>query len=255
MPKPWGVTAVFAEHTGAQQPLDVDWSLERGVRTIASPHRPSSEPIVDEEVPLVAAESVPLDPPVDQALARGGQLEPPVEQPPTRVLPVTNQPVINVIQPPRAMAFATFWEFAVAVNRSDPAALALAGNGATADITMDGLELRKLLGMMWFRTVLTRLSADWRDRILAVLIESVTVPDHIVKVNRQPMHLRELSHEQLQEIGARTMVPDWVRADLDLLITVGRFWGADAVKRLRFVEAPERRGPSMVENLLERLRG
>lgn len=258
MPKPWGVTAVFAEYTGAQLPLDVDWSLERGVRTIASPYRPVSEPIVEEEVPFVAAESAPLDSRVDQTLARGGRLELPVNQTLAQSKPaegIDDRPVLNVIQPPRAMAFATFWEFAVAVNRSDPAALALAGNGATADITMDGVELRKLLGMMWFRTVLTRLSADWRDRILAVLIDSVTVPDHTVKVGRQPMHLRELSHEQLQEIGAKTMVPDWVRPDLDLLITVGRFWGADAVKRLRFVEAPERKEPSMMESLLERLRG
>ena len=76
-----------------------------------------------------------------------------------------------------------------------------------------------------------------------------------VKLGRQTMHLRELSYEQLQEIGSKTMVPDWIRPDLDLLITVGRFWGADAVKRFRFVEPPERREPSMVESLLERLRG
>jgi hypothetical protein len=36
---------------------------------------------------------------------------------------------------------------------------------------------------------------------------------------------------------------------------VGRFWGADALKRLRFVEAPERHEPSMMEALLERFRG
>jgi hypothetical protein len=69
------------------------------------------------------------------------------------------------------------------------------------------------------------------------------------------MRLGELSYEQLQEIGSKTMVPDWVRPDLDLLITVGRFWGADAVKRVRFVEAPERHEPSVMESLLERFRG
>jgi len=31
-------------------------------------------------------------------------------------------------------------------------------------------------------------------------------------------------------------VSDAIRPDLDLLIAVGRFWGADAVKRFRFVE-------------------
>ena len=152
-------------------------------------------------------------------------------------------------------AFATFWEFAIALNRSDPAAIALAGDGATSDLPIDGDELRRLLGMMWFRTALTRLSRDWRERILAVLLETATVPDHVVKVGRQTVHLRELSYEQLQEIGSKTIVADWIRPDLDLLITVGRFWGADAVKRFRFVEAPERHEPSMMATLLDRLRG
>ena len=161
----------------------------------------------------------------------------------------------SIVEAPRALPFTTFWEFAVAVNRSDAAALALAGNGAASDIPIDGVELRRLLGMMWFRTVLDRLSGHWRERVLNVLIESATVPDHVLKQGRQTVHLRELSYEQLQEIGSKTMVPDWIRPDLDLLITVGRFWGADAVKRLRFVEAPERHEPSMMETLLDRFRG
>jgi hypothetical protein len=92
---------------------------------------------------------------------------------------------------------------------------------------------------MWFRTVLDRLSRDWRERLLHVLIESATVPDHAVKRGRQTIHLRELSYQELEEISSNSSVPDWVRPDLDLLIAVGRFWGADAVKRFRFAEVPE----------------
>ena len=62
--------------------------------------------------------------------------------------------------------------------------------------------------MMWFRTVLDRLSRDWRERILHVLIESATVPDHAVKRGRQTIHLRELSYEELEEVGSKTFVPD-----------------------------------------------
>lgn len=235
-PKPWGVTALFAEYTGTHQPLDVDWSLERGVRTAAASPRVFSEPIAIDEVPQVAPEILAAAAPLaDRTI--------PVDQ--------SDQPII---EPPRALAFTSFWEFAVAVNRSDPAALTLAGDGATSDIPIDGPELRRLLGMMWFRTVLARLSRDWRERILNVLIDSAPVPDHAVKFGRQTMHLRELSYEQLREIGSKTIVPDWIRPDLDLLITVGRFWGADAVKRFRFVEAPERHEPSMMESLLQKLR-
>jgi serine/threonine protein kinase len=39
-------------------------------------------------------------------------------------------------------------EFAVAVNRSDPAALALASNGVTSDIPFDGTEVRRLINTM-----------------------------------------------------------------------------------------------------------
>ena len=226
MPRPWGVTALFAEYTGTQQPLEVDWSLERGVRTTAT----VVEPIAAEDAPLAAAES---PEPVKQRRDSSDQ---------------------KVVDPPRARAFTTFREFAVALNRSDPAALALAGNGATSDIPIDGTELRRLLGMMWFRTVLNRLSRDWRERLLHVLIESATVPDHVVKRGRQTIHLRELSYEELEEISSKTTVPDWIRPDLDLLIAVGRFWGADAVKRFRFAEVPERHEPSMMESLLHKFR-
>src|SRR5688572_12994544 len=49
MPRPWGVTALFAEYTGRQQPLEVDWSLEKGVRTTAGSHRTVGEPSAGEE--------------------------------------------------------------------------------------------------------------------------------------------------------------------------------------------------------------
>jgi hypothetical protein len=75
-----------------------------------------------------------------------------------------------------------------------------------------------------------------------------------VRFGRKTLHLRELSGDQLQEIRAKTMLPDDVQADVDLLITVERHWGADAVKRLPFVTAPDRSGPSMMESLLDRFR-
>jgi len=223
VPRPWGVTALFAEYTGTQQPLEIDWSLEGGVRTTAA----VLEPIETAAVPLAAAEShEPVKPGRDQ----------------------------TVVDPPRARAFATFWEFAVALNRSDPAALALARDGAASDISVDRTELRRLLGMMWFRTVFGQLHRDWRERLLHVLIEGATVPDHAVKRGRQTIHLRELSYEELEEMASGTSVPDWIRADLDLLVAVGRFWGAEAVKRFRFVEVPGRQEPSMMNSLLHKLR-
>jgi len=161
----------------------------------------------------------------------------------------------KVVDPPRR-AFATFREFAVALNRADPAALALAlaGDGAQSDIHVDSAELRRLLGMMWFGTVFDQLSRDWRERLLHVLVEGATVPDHAVKRGRQTIRLRDLSYEELEEMASGTSVPDGIRADLDLLVAVGRFWGAEAVKRFRFVEVPGRQEPSMMNSLLHKLR-
>ena len=226
LPRPWGVTALFAESTGTHQPLDIDWSLERGVRTLPSALRGAVEPIAIEDTPPVAAA-------------------------PAASLPAPAHQIVATPEPP---TFATFREFAVALNRSGPAALALAANGAAADVPIDPGELRRLLGTIWFRSVLTRLSRDWRDRMLETLIASEALADHAVKFGRKTMHLRELSYEQLQEIRAGAILPDDVQADLDLLITVGRFWGPDAVKRFQFVAAPERSGLSMMETLLDRFR-
>jgi cell division GTPase FtsZ len=245
LPKPWGVTALFAEYTGTHQPLDVDWSLERGVRQPRIPEPPRAivaTPAPDPE-PEPEFESEP-EPEPEFEFESEFESEP--ESEPER----EREPALEREPAP----FATFWEFAVALNHSNPAALALAGNGAAAELPIDPLELRRLLGTMWFRSALTRFSRDWRDRMLETLIASAAVADHTVKLGRKTMHLRELSYEQLQEIRAGTLLPDDVQAELDLLITVGRVWGPDAVKRFQFVAAPERSGPSMMESLLDRFR-
>jgi len=125
-PKPWGVTALFAEYTGAHPPLEIDWSLEREVRSAAVSHESVTEPVATEESSRALAES------------------------PTRA----GRPADHAhLEQPRGRPFSTFWEFAVAVNRSDSAALALASNGVTSDIPFDETEVRRLINTMWFRSV------------------------------------------------------------------------------------------------------
>jgi cell division GTPase FtsZ len=210
-PKPWGVTVLFAEYTGAHPPLEIDWSLERGVRSAAVSHESVTEPVTTEESSRALAES------------------------PTRA----ERPMDHGnFEQARGRPFSTLWEFTVAVNRSDAAALALASDGATSEIPFDGAEVRRLINTMWFRSVIPRLSRGWRDRVLDVLIDSVLLTDHPVKLGRRSAHLRDLSYAELQELETRIPVLDVVRPDLDLLIAVGRLWGADSVKRFRFSESP-----------------
>src|SRR5580765_7144142 len=64
IPKPWGVTALFAEDTGTQRPLEVDWSLEKGARTVTHPPR------ADAEAPALVA------PPADPSNRKVGKASP-----------------------------------------------------------------------------------------------------------------------------------------------------------------------------------
>src|SRR6185369_6010230 len=165
-PRPWGVTALFAEATGDHPPLEIDW------RFATSATRESVGAIAIEPVALTELPPQPV-----QVLrpAPGAPLAEPAARP----------------KPQPGPSFANFWEFAVAVNRSDPAALALASNGAKTAIPVDGLEIRKLLGTMWFREVVPRLSEEWRTRLLSALVDAVEIPNHVVKVGGRTPHLSE----------------------------------------------------------------
>jgi hypothetical protein len=50
------------------------------------------------------------------------------------------------------------------------------------------------------------------------------------------------------------MFPDAIRADLQLLIAVGTFWGQDALKRFTFTEMPKPKNDSRFASLLQPFR-
>jgi cell division GTPase FtsZ len=209
-PKPWGVTALFTEFTGAHPPLEIDWSLQRGVRSASGSNESMTDPVAAEDSSQVVTHSQARDAhPAAQATT----------------------------ETPRRRGFSTLWEFTVAVNRSDPAALALASSSVTSGIPFEGAEVRRLVTTMWFRSVIPRMSREWRERVLDVLTDSVVLTDHPVTLRRQPTRLRQLDYAQLQELASRMPLLDAARADLDLLIAVGRLWGADSVSRFRFSES------------------
>lgn len=209
-PRPWGITVLFAEHTGTHPPLEIDWTFEERV----------VPPIA---VPVIAA--------------------------PPETTPVTVPPARST-----APAFGSLWEFALAVNRGDAAALTLAGNGSDGGVPIDGAELRKLLGTVWFRSVFSRLSGSWRDRLFEVLIERVPVQNHLLRVGRHTVPLSEVSYSQLTDIVTRTDLPDSVRMDVQVLVAIGRLWGGEALQRCQFAgEAAA--VPSKFGTLLTGLRG
>jgi cell division GTPase FtsZ len=223
-PKPWGVTALFAEYTGDHEPLTIDWTIDKRISPLGVARDISTPPIaVAERVSSNAPSEIPL---VDPA---------PHERRPHAVSAhPAHTPSMEPEPPQPGAPFATLWEFAVAVNRGHPAALALAADSADADLAVGGGEVRKLLGTVWFRAVLPLLSPVWRERILRALVESASIPNHILKVDRRDMRLSDLGYERLKDLFAKSHVPDAARADVHLLLTVARFWGPDALGRFEF---------------------
>jgi cell division GTPase FtsZ len=222
-PKPWGVTALFAEYTGNHAPLAIEWGATPKPLPLARTH-PSSRSVVPE----------PESPPVAAAASKhnGHLLR------------------IEAKRPANEVSFSNLWEFAVAVNRGDPAALSLASNGAECQIPVEAQEVKKLLGTMWFRAVVPRLSEEWRRRLLDVLVAGVAIPDHVLRVDRRAAPLSGLTHGELNELLRKGHLPDAARADVDLMVIVGRLWGEEAVTRFQFVEAPSS-GDSRLMSLLQ----
>ena len=210
MPKPWGVTALFAEYTGNHAPIDIGWNVETEI-TVQDPPVPVVEELVVEQ------------------LVEERRSEQPASSP-------------------------SFWELALALNRLDPAALALAQDGAESQLTIDETELKKLLGTFWFRSVFPRFSQTWRERILSVLVESTVVPNHVLRVGRQEMRLSDIKYAQLREIFSQASVNDAMRGDLRLLMAVGSLWGPDSLSRFRFVNSSQMRESSRLSGLLQGFR-
>lgn len=234
-PRPWGVTALVAEHSGEHAPLDIAWPFATGF-----------VPQVASDLSVEAALSAPLT--VAAAAPESGRAEPGGgESGSADPRPADPGRPESTAAPRNTAAFASLWEFAVAVNRSDPAALALAGNGAQPDFPIAGAEVRRLAGTVWFRGVVPKLSAEWRTRLLDALAEEVEVPNHPVKAGRRSVHLSDLDYGELQELS-RTSVLTGLRGDFDFLLTVGRLFGAEAIGRLRFADvSPERERPALVD--------
>jgi len=211
MPKPWGVTALFAEHTGNHPPIEIAWPLEY------------RDPLEYHETP---ATILPFDPRESHTPAAAAT-------PATE--PIAPQPQDDAqARKATTPVFSSFWDFALALNRGDAAALALAGNGCGSALQIGGVELRKLLTTVWFRSVFERLSASWRERLFEAAIETVPLTNHLLRIGRHNVPLSAASSVQLNELATRTDLSDAVRSDVQVLTAIGRFWGEDALRLCQF---------------------
>jgi cell division GTPase FtsZ len=230
-PRPWGVSAIFSEYTGQQQPLEIEWPSE---------HRPTPRTAERDVLPRVhhvaAADPSRAVEPDDVDLEEEEDVE--------------DRPSAEAA-PDMTASFTRFWDLAFALQRSEPSALAFASGSDGSEVTIDSADLRKLLGTMWFPSVFQHLSAQWKDRLLDTLVEDVVVPNHMVRVGRRTLPVSEVSLEDVREVVRKTILPDTTHADLQLLVTVGHLWGPQAVRRLRFGDAADASHHSKLGLLLQ----
>ncbi|MEO5739530.1 MAG: hypothetical protein ABIS29_02935 [Vicinamibacterales bacterium] len=220
MPQPWGVTALFAEHTGNHPPIDVNWSLE--------PQTPNFE--------LSAPQSVVEDP-----------LPTPATFPSEHPTPIE-------LPPHPTASFGNFWDLALAINRSDPGAIEIAQNGASGSVTVDPAEIRKLLGTVWFRSVFPRLSNAWRERLLNVLVESVIVPNRVLRLGRREIYIRDIGLAEMKELFSKSSISEAVRGDIRLLMAIGNLWGAESLRQLHFADDSATPGSSKLTLMMQGFR-
>jgi hypothetical protein len=142
------------------------------------------------------------------------------------------------VERPAGPAFVTVLDFAKALNRLDPVALALAARDPGPDIVIEGPMVRTLVGAHWFRSIFPKLSASWRTRLLDALAGSVLIPNHVLSRGRQPIHLADGGYDDLQAIAAGRAFSGAAGADLHLVLAIVGLWGEDARRRLPFVDAP-----------------
>jgi hypothetical protein len=237
-PKPWGVTALFTEHTGVHEPLALEWSARMSATTqLPTPSEPLVAGQIDDAAPVEGRDDGSTLPGADSPVAA------PAPAAASNPEPEPTEPV-PALSPDRRVAeavttFETVWDFAKALNRADRAALHIAADEREPEIPIDGLEVKKLLGTFWFKSVFPQLSGSWRERLLAALAERVEMPNHVMRLGRQAVRLRDLSYDQLREISAKTLVRGSAGTDLQLLLAVGNLWGEEAFSRLRFVDVAE----------------
>ena len=231
-PRPWGVTALFTEYTGAHEPMPLVWTNRTSIPDVSTTtEHTMAERVVD--TPAIVSEP-----------ARPRPF--PVARPSTEVT--------SRAERTEAPKFATVGDLARALNRLDPVALKIAAGDPDPDIAIEAPTVRKLVSAVWFRSIFPKLSPSWRERLLDALSDSGPIPNHVLSQGRQPIHLADGSFDDLRSIAESTAVSGAAGADLHLVLAVMGLWGEDARSRLRFVDvaAPER--PSKLGALLEMLR-
>ena len=154
-----------------------------------------------------------------------------------------------------APAFASFWDFALAINRSDAAALKQAANGLQARYSDRCRRAEKapehLLVSVSVFASFTGLAGPLTS-IAARAGHDPQLRDQDRATHR--VNLSELTDAQRRQVLNTANLPDAIRADFQLVVAVAMLWGEDAVKRFALTAASDAPGASTLSSLLQSFR-
>ena len=71
-----------------------------------------------------------------------------------------------------------------------------------------------------------------------MLVDSLVVPDHMLKLGRRETHLRDMGLADMKELFSKSSVSEAVRGDVRLLMAVGNLWGPESLERFQFADGP-----------------
>lgn len=211
-PRPWGVTALFTEYTGAHDAIPLAWASNASA---AQPPAPAeSKPGRYLKRPTAAKAAIANE---------------------ARVSPKQGAATPSHTSAAASAPIATVVDLAKGLNRLDPIAIDIAAGDVRPEILVDGHAVRKLVGVFWFRLIFPRLSPSWRERLLDALVGGVVIPNHVLSRGR---HLADCSLAELDAIAPTAAGSGPAGPDIQLVLAVMQLWGEAARERLKFADAP-----------------
>ena len=70
-----------------------------------------------------------------------------------------------------------------------------------------------------------------------MLVDSLVVPDHVLKLGRREVRLQNVGLADLKELFSKSSVSEAVAERYSLLMSIGSLWGPESLGRFQFADA------------------
>ena len=201
-PRPWGVTALFTEYTGAHEPMPLAWASNTRLNGTSAARRS-----------WMSRRAMELSRSRDRRSKR-------------RVS--TNEQLVHCLRPlgillgPSTGSTPSPWNsLPVIPSQTSSSKVPRSGSSSARSGSDRSFRSSPPHGVS---ACLTRSPA------------ALLIPNHVLSRGRQAVHLADGSYQDLKAIAASTAVSGAAGADLHLVLAIVGLWGEEARRRLRFAD-------------------